>query len=141
MISSDDGFDAVSDEVVATVADHDAARPIVETLLLAGLGPSLRDSPAGLQVTVVAGQGERAREALGLAPASPARASSEQLAGRPGEVTGSATTTSPPSPATATRARGGGDRSSTLRVVVIFAVALVVIPALAFYISFRAAGG
>jgi hypothetical protein len=141
MISSDDGFDAVSDEVVATVADHDAARPLVETLLLAGLGPSLRESPAGLQVTVVAGQGDRARRALGLAPASPAPAGNEQLTGRPGEVTGSGTTTSPPSPATATLASGGGDRGSTIRVVVIFAVALVVIPALAFYISFRAAGG
>ena len=87
MISSDDGFDDLGDVVVTTVVDQDAARPLVETLLLAGLGPSLRESPSGLQVTVVEGQGERARQALGLAPAPSAR---DQATGGRGGIPGTA---------------------------------------------------
>ena len=122
------------DEVVATVADHDDARPLVESLLLAGLGPSVRDTPHGVEVTVVAGQGRRAREVLGLAeedPAPPAPAPRRSLVNPFGPGPGAAPSGDAPV----------ADRSSTARALVIFAVALVVIPAVAFYISFKVAGG
>jgi hypothetical protein len=125
----------IDDEVVATVSDHDEARPMVESLLLAGLGPSLRDGPAGVEVTVVAGQGRRARQVLGLPDAEPVgpvpSAPRRSLASVLGSPAVAATTDGSPV----------RDRSSTVRALVIFAVALVVIPAVAFYISFKVAGG
>jgi len=145
------------DEVVATVGTRDEARPIVESLLLAGLGPSLRDVPAGVEVAVVAGQGARAREVLGLgdavAPGSPltgSRGAGTVTTGAPAGGLGPTggggdPTTDGSGPPVAARPRGvlfsAGDRSSNVRALVIFAVALVVVPAVAFYISFRVAGG
>ncbi|MCD9623699.1 hypothetical protein [Rhabdothermincola salaria] len=126
---------ADADEVIAVVADHEEARPLVESLLLAGLGPSLRDVSAGVEVTVVAGQGRRARQVLGLPDAEPVDPSPAPPRRPLGGVLGS------PAAAAPTDGPPVRDRASTLRALVIFAVALVVIPAVAFYISFKVAGG
>ena len=113
-----------ADEVVAAVADDEEARPLIETLLLAGLGPSTRPGLNGtVEVTVVAGQGGRARAALEgpeSAPApfvdvTPEISDPDDGAGRP--------------------------RYSMLRVLLLFAVAMVGLPVLAFYISYRVSGG
>lgn len=123
------------DEVVAAVADHDDARPLVESLLLAGLGPSVRETTDGVEVTVVAGQGRRAREVLGLAEEDPAPSAPPPPRRSLVNPFGPGPAAAPPGDAPV------ADRSSTARALVIFAVALVVIPAVAFYISFKVAGG
>jgi hypothetical protein len=136
------------DEVVATVADEDAARPLVESLLLAGVGPSLKPVPDGLAVCVVNGQGDRARKALGLPTESPdpaAAGSSPTNPGASGGVTGSAGTTARRAAAGLTSmgtGGAGGVRSwSTIKVMALFLVGLVLIPAIAFFVSFKLAGG
>jgi hypothetical protein len=136
------------DEVVATVADEDAARPLVESLLLAGVGPSLKPVSEGLAVCVVNGQGDRARQALGLPtessdPAATGASSSTWRAS--GSVTGSGGTTARRATAGLTSmgaGGGGGLRSwSTIKVMALFLVGLVLIPAIAFFVSFKLAGG
>lgn len=126
------------DEVVATVADADEARPLIESLLLAGLGPSLRDGPTGTEITVVTGQGGRARQVLGLPGAAsepPGGARSKPGPGGVRSPGGEGPGIAPTSALDAIR------RSSTVRALVIFAIALVVIPTVAFFVSYKLAGG
>jgi hypothetical protein len=135
------------DEVVATVADEGAARPVVESLLLAGVGPSLKSVPEGLAVCVVRGQGERARRALGLPPASSdgASATATGAASAAGDIRGAGTTARRAAASfvsAGASGTGGGARSwSTVRVMALFLLALVIVPAIAFFVSFKLAGG
>jgi hypothetical protein len=141
--------DAAEDEVVAVLDDEAAARPVVEALLLAGLGPSTRPGPDGtVEVTVVAGQGPRAVEVL-AAPDPDPGPFADVLPEADG-VRGPEWSSEPAGTAAREarrRARevdGGeapGPRYGIVRVLLLFAVAMVVIPALAFYISFKASGG
>lgn len=160
---------------MTTVADEQAARPVVEALLLAGIGPGLRPGPGGVEVTVVRGEGARARAALGLGDAE---AEDGIEAVPPAARPGAAPTVAPSWPAedaaltpgaAAARAaavaadlagrsgtnarkarldRAGVDtassrssRRSTFVYLGVFLLALVLIPAVAFFISFKAAGG
>jgi hypothetical protein len=138
------------DEVVAVVADEDAARSVVEALLLAGLGPGTRPGRDGLEVTVVAGQGERAREVLGApepetSPFVPSVPPTSEAPTRGPEWSSSPAGTA----ARAARRRDDapeeegatGPRFGMVRVLVLFGIALILIPAIAFYISYRVAGG
>jgi len=125
------------DEVVTTVPDEDAARPVVESLLLAGVGPSLREVADGVAVCVVAGEGERARRVLGLdAPVDPS-AVLGALAVSP-SAAGSAARRSAAGAAAPADVPAGW---STMRIIALFVLALMVIPVIAFYVSFRVAGG
>jgi len=151
---------------VATVDHEDAARPVVERLLLAGLGPAVRLTPQGaVEVTVVAGQGQRAREALDVTrlgdefadPAAHRRSADlsdttdhegDDLGGSAGDghdlgaeagAWGRAVrhaAMSVPDEEVDPRARWG-----VARTIVLLGLAMILIPALAFYISYKAAGG
>ncbi len=136
---------------MALVADEDAARPVIEALLLAGLGPSTRPGAEGtVEVTVVAGQGERAREVLDAPDPTPGPFADVAPDPADDAVRGPEWS-SQPAGTTARAARrqavdiddGAVDRPRyrLLRVLLVFALAMVVIPALAFYISFKASGG
>jgi len=135
------------DEVVATVADEAAARPLVESLLLAGVGPSLKPVPDGLAVCVVNGQGDRAREALGLpaestGPSGTGSIAAESTSGMAGTAGTSARRVAAALTSTGSAGVAGGVRSwSTAKVVALFLLGLVVIPAIAFFVSFKLAGG
>lgn len=146
-----DSGDTPGDEVVALVADEAEARPLIETLLLAGLGPSTRPGPEEtVEVTVVAGQGERAREVLDAPDPTPGPFAEVAPEPADGAVRGPEWS-SQPAGTTARAARRKAvnvvdddverPRYRLLRVLLVFAVAMVVIPALAFYISFKASGG
>jgi hypothetical protein len=157
------------DEVVTTVSDHEAARPVVEALLLAGLGPNVRPTADGVEITVVRGDGGRARRALGIpdpvtpeggasSASGPPAAWSEGEGVTPGAAAARAAAlgapvgegSTPPSagsdaaPATLTPGPGGADptrRRTTVIYLAVFLLALVVVPAVAFFLSFKAAGG
>jgi len=130
------------DEIVATVADEDAARPLVESLLLAGVGPSLKPVPAGLAVCVVTGEGDRARKVLGLADQEHAESESGSLdptSSHPDRAAGTSARRVAASRAPATA--GGARNWSTLQVLGLFLLALVIVPTIAFFVSFKLAGG
>jgi hypothetical protein len=134
------------DEVVATVADEAAARPLIEALLLAGVGPSLKPVPEGLAVCVVNGQGDRARRALGLPEEAgePAPSGSAPSAGAPptGPTGVGGTSARRAAASTGAAAAAGGIRSwSTVRVMAAFLLAMVLIPAVAFFVTFKLSGG
>ncbi len=146
-----DNGDAPGDEVVALVEDDVAARPLVETLLLAGLGPSTRPGPEGMvEVTVVGGQGERAHEVLDAPDPTPGPLPDGNPEPADGAVRGPGWS-SQPAGTTARAARHKAvavdddelerPRYRLLWVLLVFAVAMVVLPTLAFYISFKASGG
>jgi hypothetical protein len=129
------------DEIVATVADEDAARPLVESLLLAGVGPSLKPVPDGLAVCVVTGEGDRARRVLGLADEelTAASGSLDPTSSHPDRTAGTSARRAAASSAPVTV--GGARNWSTVQVLGLFLLALVIIPAIAFFVSFKLAGG
>jgi hypothetical protein len=153
------------DEVVTTVADEAAAGPVVEPLLLAGLGPSLRPGPDGVAVCVVRGEGPRARQALGLpepepgagTPSAPSPGASSPPASpmsASAAATGSRSGTAPVGGTAARRAALAGatapvdaargllaGTSPLLRTVLLVLAALVVVPIVAFFVSYKLAGG
>jgi len=153
---NDVGLDVgIDDEVVATVVDDTAAAPLVESLLLAGVGPSLRPGPAGVEVCVVRGEGPRARRALGLPDPEPAQpGSATPAADRIGSSTPVARLAPPTGGTTARRAAMAGaaapvvaarglltGSSPLLRTVLLVLAALVIVPVVAFFVSFKLAGG
>lgn len=100
-------------EVVARYHVEDEANHAVEDLLLRGVGAMVERQPheAPFALLVVDGAGDRAREVLGL----PAVASDE-----------------PP------RTK---DRSQWLWVLLIFVAAMIVLPVIAFFVSYKLSGG
>jgi hypothetical protein len=105
-------------ESAAELPTEAEARAAVETLLLGGVGATYRPAiiaPARFEVVVVAGTARRAREILGLPEPEPdAELVVDQLRRQ---------------------------RPQWLYIVGIFLVALVVIPLVAFYATFKLAGG
>ncbi len=114
------------------VADDDAARLMVQQLLLAGLGPSTRDVAGGVEVVVVAGQGERARRTLGIAEAE-TEATSDRSAVMPGFTSRESRR------ALVAQVGATEGRSGQMRTLVIFGIALLVIPAITFFITYTVA--
>ncbi len=114
------------------VTDDDAARLMVQQLLLAGLGPSTRDVPAGVEIVVVAGQGERARRTLGIVDADTDSAT-DRSAVMPGFTSREGRR------ALVAQVGDTGGRSGQVRTFVIFGVALLVIPAVTFFITYTLA--
>jgi hypothetical protein len=100
-------------EVVARYHVEDEANQAVEALVLRGVGAVVERQPheAPFTLLVVAGQADRAREVLGL----------------PAVVTEDA-----PVPKA---------RSQLVWVLLIFAAAMVVLPVIAFFVSFKLSGG
>jgi hypothetical protein len=106
-------------ELIAGYESETEARAAVETLLLSGLGARYRSpqesASSEFQLQVVAGDGRRAREVLGLpAPEPSAHDRVVELRQR---------------------------RPPWFAIVVIFLAALVVIPLVAFYVTFKLTGG
>lgn len=110
-------------EPAVQYATEDEARAAAETLVLRGIGASWEEAdeppaegmPAGYFVVVADGEATRAREVLGVPEPEP---SAEALA-----------------------ARAKRGRPQWLYVGGIFLVAMIVIPVIAFYVSFKLAGG
>ena len=102
-------------DVVVVVDDAGAASDVVRTLLLAGIGAEPVDAGGQTEVRVVAGDGVRARELLGV-PEPPLR--SLRAAAAPPAGT--------PDPG----------RHLLARVLVLWALAFTIVPALGFLVAF-----
>jgi hypothetical protein len=110
-------------EIAARYETDDAARQAVESLTVRGVGATWEErattdgsSTANYAVLVVPGDASRAREILGVGTVS--------------EDT--ATTASSPADAR---------RRQLFWVLVVFGIAMIVVPAIAFYVTFKLSGG
>jgi hypothetical protein len=108
-------------EIAARYETDDGARAAVETLTLRGVGatweerssPDAASTGGAFAVLVVPGEAARAREILGFAP--------------------------PPDDATS--ASGVDRRKQVFWVLVVFGLAMIIVPAIAFFVSYKLSGG